>query len=59
MRGNAPVRFILMELEKETSVYQTRHHSQTIITVRREARAMPPLTWEGERCAPRATGVLH
>src|SRR2546427_10913889 len=23
------------------------------------ARAMPPLTWVGERCAPRATGVLH
>ena len=24
-----------------------------------EARAMPPLTGVGERCAPRATGVLH
>ena len=23
------------------------------------ARAMPPLTWVGERYAPRATGVLH
>jgi len=23
------------------------------------ARAMPPLTGVGERCAPRATGVLH
>jgi hypothetical protein len=59
MHRKVPVRFILMELEKETPVYHTRHQSQTTITVRREARAMPPLTWEGERCAPRATGVLH